>query len=112
MSRREDTCPGRKCPFWKKYGEYCPHYVEGTWESKEGEKYTTKDCAPKRSMILQQQIYDQLIGVRRDYNQTRNASHQILQLAAHTVGGEIVIEGEVEEHKQIEDNKDNGKDTD
>jgi hypothetical protein len=90
----------------------CPNYVEGVWESKEGEKYTTKDCAPKRTMILTQQMYDHIIGVRRDYNQFRNASTEVLRLAAQTVGVELFVDGEVvDQTKQIEDNISNGKDT-
>jgi hypothetical protein len=94
MSRRESTCK-TKCPFWTRYGENCPNYVEGTWESQDGEKYTTKDCAPKRSMILVQQMYDHIIGVRRDYNQFRNASTEVLKPAAQSVGVELIVEGDI-----------------
>lgn len=110
MSRREDTCIGKPCPFWKRYGDKCPNYVEGVWESKELDRYTTKDCAPKRAMLLTQQMYDHIIGTRRDFNQMRNASVQILQLAACQTGVPLVVEGEIEEPKQIEETTD-GKDT-
>jgi hypothetical protein len=81
----------------------CPNYVEGTWESAEGEKYTTIDCAPKRTMILTQQMYDHVIGTRRDYNQMRNAQVEILKLAGQAAGVELIVEGEVEEQKLIKE---------
>jgi len=78
MSNRKDTCPGKECPLWKRYGEHCPNYVKGEWRTNDGHEYTTHDCAPKRSMILCQQIYDNMVNVRKDYNQVRNANEQVL----------------------------------
>ena len=103
-SRREDTCR-EDCPFWTRYGKRCPNYVSGSWESHDsGEKYFTKDCAPKRTMILTQQMYDHVIGVRRDFNKFHNASVEVLKLAAINTGVELIVEGEVvnEPQKQIE----------
>jgi hypothetical protein len=88
----------------------CPNYVEGTWESAEGEKYATFDCAPKRTMILTQQMYDHVIGTRRDYNQMRNATVEILKMAGNSVGVEFIEDGEVVDQNLIEDQT-NGKDT-
>lgn len=101
MSKRSDTCHGKKCPFWKRYEEYCPNYVEGEWKTPDGHEYTTKDCAPKRAMILSQQLYDFMIGTRKDYNNMRSAAVQVLSLQAQTMGVEV-IEGELDEPtKQI-----------
>ena len=94
MSQRKDTCHGKACPFWKRYGEYCPNFVEGDWVTVKGHKYSTKDCAPKRAMILSQQIYDHMTCARKDYNEMRNAAVQIFHLASRTNGIEL-IEGEV-----------------
>ena len=79
MSQRQDTCPGRPCPYWKRYKENCPFFVEGGWKTPDGHTYTTKDCAPKRSMILQQQIYDTMIGVHKSHNESRNANIAVLK---------------------------------
>jgi len=112
MSRRQDTCIRKECPFWHRYGDKCPNYVQGTWLTPEKHEYTTRDCAPKRSMILQQQIYDFMISTRKDYAETRRAMAEVLQLTARASGGDLVIiEGQVEDAKQIEDLTD-GKDTD
>jgi hypothetical protein len=59
-------------------------------------------------MILTQQMYDHVIGVRRDYNQFRNASTEVLKLAAQAHGVELIVEGEIEDTKQIEETTDNG----
>ena len=110
MSQRQDTCKGKPCPFWVRYGDMCPNYVEGQWKTNEGHTYSTKDCAPKRSMILCQQLYDQLIATRKDYAGVRKATVEVLQHVSFHNGIEF-IEGEVEDAKLIED-KSNGQDTD
>ena len=79
MSKRSDTCHGKKCPFWKRYQEFCPNFVEGEWETSEGHVYKTKDCAPKRSMILSQQVYDFILGTRKDLNEMRNENIKLLE---------------------------------
>ena len=95
MSQRQDTCLGKPCPFWKKYKEFCPNYVTGTWLTNDGHEYETKDCAPKRSMILSQQLYDHITCARKDYNSMRNAAVSIFQIASQNNGIELVAEGEV-----------------
>ena len=111
MSQRQDTCTGKVCPFWKKYAEQCPNYVEGMWQTPEGHKYETKDCAPKRTMILAQQLYDFMIATRKDYAETRRASVEVLKIAANSVGVDL-MEAEYVDQQQIEDNPNHGKDTD
>jgi hypothetical protein len=107
MSRREDTCKKRPCPFWLRYGDNCPHFVVSDWESNEGDKYSTDDCAPKRSMKLQQQIYALLLGTRKDTNKTRNVTLKFLEALMPV---QESLPAEFVEHKQIEDLTD-GKDT-
>ena len=103
MANRTDTC-NVKCPFWKKYKDHCPNHVKGMWRTVEGHVYETKDCAPKRSMILCQQIYDHMIDVRQDYNQVRNAASNLMMLVGKQNNIDIMIEHEdVEEAKLIEE---------
>jgi hypothetical protein len=109
MSRREDTCHGKKCPFWTRYGENCPHYMDIPWEADDGGKYYTKDCAPKRGLLLQLETYNLTLGTRRDTNKTRNVTEKFIQAIVCHSGG--VIEGEVVDQQQIEETTD-GKDTD
>lgn len=103
MSQRSDTC-NDKCPFWKKYKKNCPNYVEGTWKTAEGHVYITMDCAPKRSMILCQQVYDHMIDVRKDYNQVRNVAGQLMETVARQAKIDPLLEdGDIEEAKLIEE---------
>jgi hypothetical protein len=111
MSKRRDTCTGKKCPFWKRYGDQCPNYVEGIWLTPDKHEYETKDCAPKRTMILSQQLYDFMVATRKDYAETRRATVEILKVAAGNTGMEL-IEAEFEDQNLIEDKSDHGKDTD
>jgi hypothetical protein len=102
--QRQDTCTGEKCPFWFRYKTQCPNYVEGLWKTKEGDTYQTKDCAPKRTMILTQQLYDFMFGMRMDYADVRKATEKVLQVAGNSVGADLlVVDGELEETKLIEE---------
>lgn len=77
--RREDTC-STNCPFFKRYGYDCPNYVKGVWRPNESnESYETHDCAPKRTMILSQQIFDVTCKLLKNYNEVRNANHEVLK---------------------------------
>jgi hypothetical protein len=111
MSKRSDTCTGKRCPFWNRYGDQCPNFVEGTWLTPENHEYKTKDCAPKRSMILCQQLYDFMIGTRKDYAEVRRAVVEVTKYAALNAGVDF-IEGEVEEQGLIEDKTNHAEDTD
>jgi hypothetical protein len=103
MSQRSDTC-NVKCPFFKKYKEYCPNFVKGQWRTVEGHVYETRDCAPKRSMILCQQIYDHMIDVRQDYNQVRNSTFNLMRLVGQQNNIDVLIgHEEVQEAKLIEE---------
>ena len=103
MSQRSDTCHD-KCPFWKKYKKNCPNFVEGTWKTHEGHVYNTMDCAPKRSMILCQQVYDHMIDVRIDYGTVRNTTEKMLRLVGQQNGIDVLLGSEdIEDAKLIED---------
>jgi len=110
MAKRQDTCTKEKCPFWIRYKDQCPNYVEGLWKTNEGDTYATADCAPKRTMILTQQLYDFMFGMRIDYANVRKSNVQVLKQLGALEGLEF-IEGKVEEPKLIEEKTD-GKDTD
>jgi len=102
--QRQDTCKKKKCPFWHRYNEGCPNYVEGQWKTPEGDIYPTSDCAPKRSMILTQQLYNFMIGMRLDYADVRKATEKVLEIAAGNAGVDLVVlEGELEDTKLIEE---------
>jgi hypothetical protein len=78
----EDTCKKSDCHLWKKYREKCPNYVRSGWRSVESnQEKTIHDCAPIRTMLMLQELYNRLIGVEKVGEQTRNALVQIGKMA-------------------------------
>lgn len=75
----ESTCK-MSCPFWKKYQHNCPHYIETTWmpHDESQSPKVIRDCAPKRSLILQLELHSKLEGMIVASNQERNINHQVL----------------------------------
>ena len=75
----QDTCT-TKCKFWKKYKENCPFFMETLWAPHEGSSQpkTVKDCAPKRSLILQMETFAMIQGLHTASNQERNLQHNVL----------------------------------
>jgi len=109
MSNRNNTCIKQECKFWKKHKTGCPNYVESEWVTKEGHRYTVEDCAPKRSMILCQQIYNGIIDQRIDYHQVRNTTERMLMLVGQQNKVDVLIGHDndnvvnADEVKQIEE---------
>ena len=74
----ENTCLGDKCAFLQsgiiKSREECPNFMETLW-SVEGE-HTPRlilDCAPKRQIIMLQEIHNRLFAVQKTQTEQRNA---------------------------------------
>lgn len=74
----ENTCRGEECPLWKKYKEKCPNFIESWWTPKrpgdDGQPYLIKDCAPRRTFLMIQELHNRLIGVEKSNEQQRNAN--------------------------------------
>lgn len=67
------TCKKDKCPFWKEHGKECPFYVETWWkEGDSGKTELVEDCAPIRSMLMQQEFHSRMVGVQQATEQQRN----------------------------------------
>ena len=75
----EATCR-MSCPFWKKYKENCPHFIETTWMPHDESQppKIIRDCAPKRSVLLQLELHSKLESLIKTSNQERNLNHHIL----------------------------------
>lgn len=73
----KDTCDIKNCIVAKKLKikkpEECFNFVESWW-TPEGKKEPTivKDCSPKRTFIMIQELYNRLIGVQKSQEQMRN----------------------------------------
>jgi len=68
----EGTCD-KNCPLWKKYKEKCPNYIESWWKPEnKKEPILIKDCAPKRTFIMIQELHNRFIGVEKSQEEQRN----------------------------------------
>lgn len=69
----KDTCTKEKCREWGN-GD-CPFMVEAWWtppENTPGQPVLIVDCAPKRALMLTQELSNRLIGVEKSQEQMRN----------------------------------------
>lgn len=73
----KDTCIFKECLVAKrlklKKGEECINFIEAWW-TPEGKKepLIIKDCSPKRTFLMIQELYNRLIGVEKSQEQMRN----------------------------------------
>jgi len=79
----ENTCNHKECKFYKfmKFKEpaECFNYKESWWTQEKGEPNLVKDCAPTRTIIMVQDLYNRLIGVQKASEQERNAMIKFAQ---------------------------------
>jgi len=81
----ENTC-NKDCHLWKKYKEKCPNYIRSGWKPENSTeiKYI-EDCAPKRTMLMIQELYNRLIGVEKAQEEMRNEAAWV-QVVAEVMG--------------------------
>lgn len=109
----ENTCIREQCYWWELTGGKCPNYVESWWKPPEttpGQPILIMDCAPKRTMIMVQELSNRVIGVqkaqeeqRNEFTETRDlfnklvlavANRAIQKLGAEKPGVIVNMEGE------------------
>lgn len=83
-----DTCKFSKCAIAKrlkiKKVEQCPNHVSTWWTKEEGKPVLIEDCAPQRTMLMVQSLYNRLIGVQQSQEEQRNVLKPLNDLiAAH-----------------------------
>lgn len=66
-----DTCAVAKRMKLKKPQE-CVNYIESWWTKPEGKPVLVQDCAPRRTTLMIQDLYNRLIGVEQSQEQQRN----------------------------------------
>ncbi len=81
----EDTCTP-KCIYYKKFmsrgKRSCPHFIETTWATKDNpQPKIIQDCANKRAVILQIDLFNRLLGLQQAAEQERNLQHKMLVAA-------------------------------
>jgi hypothetical protein len=102
----EHTCNQDKCKLFDLLGgtvEQCPNYVEGWWQP-DGENVPIliKDCAPKRSLLLMQNVYNQMINVQQSNEQQRNEATNVTQALAAILIKAQQINFKAQQIKEIE----------
>lgn len=70
----ESTCREKKCSHWNK-GK-CPFGLETWWKPLEGEPKLIRDCAPIRTMLMVQELYNQQIRLQQAQEEQRNESYK------------------------------------
>jgi len=71
----QDTCSKEKCPLWRKYKERCPNFIETTWKEHDAaQPIMVSDCAPKRTMLMTQELFNRFVGVQKSNEEQRNES--------------------------------------
>jgi hypothetical protein len=75
----QNTCDFEKCYFAQLLDkvEQCPNYVEAWWTPHKGQPELYKDCAPKRTQLMVQELYNRLTGLQQSSEQERNESNRV-----------------------------------
>lgn len=59
------------CPFKKMGHEECPNYIETIWQEEGNpQPVIIKDCAPKRTLLLVQELYNKVFALQQQASQT------------------------------------------
>lgn len=80
----EETCNFEQCKFGKSFFNNrteCFNFVETWWKPLEGQPKLVGDCAPRRTMLMVQDLYNRLIGLQQASEQERNANVHINEFA-------------------------------
>lgn len=85
----ENTCNPKECALFELLGgkqEQCPNYQE-VWFTPKGreEAILIKDCAPRRTFLMIQDLYNMVLDMRKDINEARNESTWV-QVVAEVLG--------------------------
>ncbi len=98
--KSEDTCFD-KCRYYKKK-DRCPFYMELVWNNDTGEAKTTRDCTPRRQILMAIDQDQRLLGMQQAAEQERNYQRRVLDaVVAVARKAGIELEGEGKEVKKI-----------
>lgn len=87
------------CPFKKLGMETCPNYIETLWQTQgELQPQIVRDCAPKRSLLMLQELYTRFFGLQQQVNQLESQTVE-LKAAHNQLFNAIKY---VEEQKELE----------
>jgi len=72
----DSTCRKNECGHWN--DGKCPFSIEVWWKPSEGNPKLVLDCAPIRTMIMVQELYNQTISLQKAQEQQRNESKKLM----------------------------------
>lgn len=81
----QSTCDGEKCKLWQLLDGCCPNYIENWWTKPGKKPALVKDCAPKRSLMMLQDIHNAFVSSQQAFEKFRNECIWV-QVAAEVVG--------------------------
>jgi len=68
---RDTAC--ENCPFKSMGFAQCPNYIETIWnEQGNSQPRIVKDCAPKRTLLMLEELYNRTFGLQQQINQQEN----------------------------------------
>lgn len=93
----------KDCPFKKMGMSECPNYIETFWHEKNNpQPKLVKDCAPKRTLLMLQEMYTRMFGIQQQINQAENAILGFKATMDHF--GEFTRMMEAEQYKKVDYN--------
>jgi len=84
----EHTCQPDKCALFILLGgepNQCPNYQESWWNVKDSKPILIRDCAPKRTFLMIQDLSNRLVGVQKAQEKQRNENIWV-QVVAEVLG--------------------------
>lgn len=61
------------CPFKEQGFKECPNYIETIWNEKDDpQPHIVRDCAPRRSLLMLQELYNRCYGIQGQINQAES----------------------------------------
>ena len=103
----EDTCNYKECKLFDLLGgtpEQCPNYQETWWTPEgKGKPILIKDCAPRRTFLMIQDLSNRLVGVQKAQEEQRNENIWV-QVVAQVIGKNTGIDlaAFVEERQRLQ----------
>lgn len=82
----QNTCPKEQCPLYKKYKDKCPNFIETGWKAHDSaQPVMIADCAPKRTMLMVQDLYNRFIGIQKSNEEQRNQGTETMGMMAAVI---------------------------
>jgi len=74
----QDTAQCEDCAFKVKDGKKCPNYIETIWQEEGNpQPRIIKDCAPKRTLLMLQELYNRTFALQKQVSQSEGLVHEL-----------------------------------